>query len=389
MTKPWRFEQQRGDAVDLPQVRALAAGPDPGNSPKILREGGRVFAHYRRSRLHLDRSAWESLPSAQDVLVLRIAADGEAPFTIAMTRAELDRVFGEVRLTESWETVRYYSFPKLPPAVAAFRVGATATAEVGTNRAAPATLRRPAPFVQAAESRPERSPVAEVQESPAYLASVAAWRNAWRPDRVRVLLIAESHVREVDGDASVRVDVPDFHRSLPSSFCRLIYCLGYGESELCSPAPLSNAGTWQFWDILGSIAGGSQPRMPRKGESTLEQRLRWKVAVLEWLRKQGVWLVDASVSAIYAPGGTRNEVLAKQESVRTSFVERVWPHVAQEPIEQTWIIGHGVRDALRGLPAVERARAIVQPQGDRGTGRHAPELAEMVAALRPIVRARP
>lgn len=122
MPKPWQRRPARGVAVSLPFVAALAAGPDPGPHPQVHREGGRTFAHYSRTRLYLDRDAWETLTKRDDVLVQRIRVTGEAPFTVAITRAELDRVFGDVRQTASWEDVRCYHFPKLPLAVDAFRV---------------------------------------------------------------------------------------------------------------------------------------------------------------------------------------------------------------------------------------------------------------------------
>lgn len=122
MAKPWQERPPRGVVVDHPRVRALAAGPDPGVRPRIHHEDGRVFVHYRRTRLYLDRVGWERLERPEDVLVLRIAARGEHGFRLAFTRAELERVFGEVRATRSWEQARCHHFPNLPPAAASFRV---------------------------------------------------------------------------------------------------------------------------------------------------------------------------------------------------------------------------------------------------------------------------
>lgn len=76
---------------------------------------------YTRTRLLLDRAAWESLPS-DGVLLLRIRPRGGQPFALALTRAELEETFGEVRETGSWDEVRCYHFAKLPPAAEAFRV---------------------------------------------------------------------------------------------------------------------------------------------------------------------------------------------------------------------------------------------------------------------------
>jgi len=89
-------------------------------------------------------------------------------------------------------------------------------------------------------------------ESEAYLEQVAAWRDCWRPSAVRVLLVAESHVSEQPGDASVRVPAPvPTGRPLPPGYCRLVYGLGYGESQICEPRPVSNGGTWQYWNLFG------------------------------------------------------------------------------------------------------------------------------------------
>lgn len=100
-------------------------------------------------------------------------------------------------------------------------------------------------------------------ESHEYLERVAAWRNAWRPERVRVLLLAESHVAEEHGDLTAQVHVPDwmYGYGLPEGFCRLVYCLGYGETEICRPVsgPRSNGGTWQFWDLFGAVASVFEP----------------------------------------------------------------------------------------------------------------------------------
>jgi hypothetical protein len=48
----------------------------------------------------------------------------------------------------------------------------------------------------------------DVTESPEYLSQVEKWRRAWRPERVKVLLVAESHVGEMPGDTGVRLSVP-------------------------------------------------------------------------------------------------------------------------------------------------------------------------------------
>lgn len=401
MPKPWRSRPPQGSAIDLPVVRELARGPDPGLAPRVHERDGRIYVHYRRTRLYLDREAWEALSDPADVLVQRIAPRDAEPFTIALTLAELTRYFGEVRQTRSWDEVRCYHFPQLPPAVSSFVVGALPVGQARASRRR-VVRRRGSTEVTVPDRRGPPAPSSEhawasrwadrtggVTESADYLASVKAWREAWRPDRVRVLLLAESHVGQEPGDQRIRVRVPEA-RELPTSFCRLVYCLGYGESDLCHPAPARNSGTWQYWDILGAIAGGARPEQPRKRDSDLMERLAWKLEVLRWLRAHGVWLLDACVAGVYRSGGGR-AVAGKlyDEMVRESFERFVWPAVHEDSIEQVWIIGAQVRRALKGRPELESARAIVQPQGDRHEpGRHARELAELVASVRRVVPGR-
>jgi hypothetical protein len=369
-----------------------------------MRFADRLIVHYSRPRFWLDRDAWEFLGRADDVLVQRIRPSGGTAFTIALTRAELEQVFGDVCHTRSWSAVRCYHFPKLPPAIEAFRVPRVEESPRQVTSAVGATSR---PLTTATAAAPtdfttcSSSEIAQwaadwsnrrgsCTESAGYLESVAAWRNAWRPERVRVLLVAESHVAEADGDTAVRVHVPGkLPAELPDSFCRLVYCLGYGEDALCSPRPTRNRGTRQFWDILGAIAGPASSQ-PRKSGSSVADRLRWKVEVLTWLREHGVWLVDACVSAVYQSGGDRAiRGRTYDRMLRESFTRFVWLSVRAEPIEQVWLIGAGVAKALHGHPGVTPAGTIVQPQGDRGDpGRHRRELAGLVKEVRSIIPAR-
>lgn len=144
-------------------------------------------------------------------------------------------------------------------------------------------------------------------EPPEVALAVERHRWAWRPHVVRTLLIAESHVYTSADDIALTIRrdrLPPVAQYAPAEYVRLIYCLGYGEDELLTRRPTrSNAGTPQFWNIFGRLAGTG--RQPRKGVTPLGQRLDWKVGTLSALRERGVWLVDASLHGIYAPGGQR------------------------------------------------------------------------------------
>jgi len=91
--------------------------------------------------------------------------------------------------------------------------------------------------------------------------------------------------------------------------------------------------------------------------------MAWKLDVLRKMVDFGIWLVDASVLAFYVPGGGRPfKGSSHTELLRESWTQFVWPSVANEPIEQVWVIGKGVFHALAGRPGIDSTRVISQPQ---------------------------
>ena len=221
-------------------------------------------------------------------------------------------------------------------------------------------------------------------ESAVYLKAVDNWRQAWRPKKVRILLVAESHVAEQEGDLEVRVKPPrGLRKKLPSQYVRLVYCLGYGEDSLCSQPPKPNPGTRQFWNIFGAIAAGRiSNKQPRLDNSRLEERISWKLNVLRTLQSRDIWLVDASVAGLYSTDKGRlyrNPTCRKM--IRESYERYVWPMVRKDLPDQVWVIGRGVGHALQGRPEITHRSIISQPQ-DRTPGRFQRDLARLVAETR-------
>jgi hypothetical protein len=231
-----------------------------------------------------------------------------------------------------------------------------------------------------------------LKDSRAYLGGVYEWRRAWRPTRVRVLLVAESHVGEQKEDRRIRVQLPEsIRKTLPKRYVRLVYCLGYGESQLCRGVPRKNNGTWQFWDILGAVAAGhvgKEHQQARRRESTDEERLAWKVNVLRTLQRKGIWLVDASIAALYYPGN--KPIRVPKELICESFRRFVWPMVERDRPKQVWIIGKRVGRALAGLSLpglpykISEDCVISQPQ-DHDQGRYDRGLRRMILKIRKIL----
>ncbi len=90
---------------------------------------------------------------------------------------------------------------------------------------------------------------------------VERYRTFWKPDRVRVLLLAESHVRTNHGDFAHRWSYgkdPVYE----GNFVRFVYCFAYGERSLVNIP--SNKGTWQLEDPIQL----SSPGVRESGLST-------------------------------------------------------------------------------------------------------------------------
>lgn len=223
-------------------------------------------------------------------------------------------------------------------------------------------------------------------ESASYLQAVERWRQVFKPERVRVVLVAESHVAERPGDASVRVRMPEGTGLkplvVPESYVRLVYCLGYGESELCSTKPRTNAGTVQFWDLFGVLAGGENNLQPRRAAGSFHERLSWKLEVLAALSERGIWLLDAAVAGFYIPGGGRPfRGSLYTAMLRDSYRRFVEPLVERERPEQVWVIGRGVGTALAGFSSIDPVRVVSQPN-DHNRSRYLADRAYLVSSLK-------
>ena len=133
--------------------------------------------------------------------------------------------------------------------------------------------------------------------------SVDEHRNFWKPNKVKVLLLAESHVFTRDSEHNNTMRYHEFPelRGCPAEYVKLVYCLGYGEKDLVNVP--NNRGTPQFWKIFVSCLNQNIDSEGKKIllSQTTEflQRIRNKISVLEQLKEKGIWLVDASIVALY------------------------------------------------------------------------------------------
>jgi hypothetical protein len=178
---------------------------------------------------------------------------------------------------------------------------------------------------------------------------VETYRRFLRPKRVRVVLLAESHVFTSDEDRKIVIPPISELPGYPTQYARFVYCLGYGERLLTNDKSHPKGdGTPQFWKILFSCANSTSTAAdfdPILGKTAPQQRLMNKVKLLRDLKAQGVWLVDTSIVALYREGNKiPNMFAALQESWRSYTREIV---ISSKP-EHVICIGKGVASIVGG-----------------------------------------
>lgn len=203
-------------------------------------------------------------------------------------------------------------------------------------------------------------------------------RTYWRPNHVRVLLLAESHVFTTTSELERRVILPNMPgNDIPRRFVRLVYCLGYGENSLLDH-PIDNprnSGTPQFWKIFNSCLNRVQSNSDFAtvlGQTPLPARVQNKLALLRRLKATGVWLVDASMAALYLPSRPKPALAILEAALRTSWDSYVGQVVKAASPSHIVCVGRGVArclgDRLTGLGVP--VTAVPQPNARLSSAEH-------------------
>jgi len=182
---------------------------------------------------------------------------------------------------------------------------------------------------------------------------VEQYRQFWKPEEIKVALLAESHVHTAQQDYETKCNKSILSQIIPNyplHFVRFVYCLGYGENELLDASINSNKGTWQYWKIFSSCVAENEhdlgfPRILKKGIPSLFQRLRNKVNVLQKMKESGIWLLDASIVGLYRSG-------VKSSSLKNRIIKICWQNhlvniISNSKPQRIIIIGKRVEQILR------------------------------------------
>jgi hypothetical protein len=195
---------------------------------------------------------------------------------------------------------------------------------------------------------------------------VETYRRYLKPETVRVVLLAESHVFTSDEDRRIAIPPIDGLPGYPMQYARFVYCLGNGERDLTNdPHHPRRDGTPQFWKVLYACDNrveNLEDFRPVQRGTFFPQRLQNKIHLLKNLRAKGIWLVDASIVAVYGTGvnvSTRSRTEVLQESWE-SYTKQV---VASANPERVICVGKGVAGVVENdLRTLFSGRYEVFPQ---------------------------
>jgi hypothetical protein len=188
-------------------------------------------------------------------------------------------------------------------------------------------------------------------------------RLAWKPSPVRVVMLAESHVWTSALDAKSRVHQPNGNNGNKETtgFARFVYCLGYGEPSLVEPYVPRNHGTPQYWRLFHDAVHGPDAPLTEIRQRDRTKRALAKLELLKELKLAGIWLVDASVIALYPRVVSGNDYKSLLQACWEAHIANV---VAGCSPSAVLIVGKEVNKALGDLvaQAVPQAEICVVKQ---------------------------
>jgi hypothetical protein len=138
-----------------------------------------------------------------------------------------------------------------------------------------------------------------------------------------------------------------------------------------------NKGTPQFWKIFQHCIRSPGERadhatLQRTGNPNANSRLHEKIRVLNQLRERGVWLVDASIAALYLPGRKKPPAKLRETLLHTSWDTFTSGKIQAAEPQAILCIGAGVVRALTtrlarlGIPWA----GVYQPQAHLSAEEH-------------------
>ena len=135
--------------------------------------------------------------------------------------------------------------------------------------------------------------------------TVHDYRLFWKPKKVKTVLLAESHVYTSNSDYGSYLN-PSYLKlpGYPNKYVRFVYCLGHGENAILNLNIADNRGTPDYWKIFYSCCNkinSEEDCKPILKKTEFDIRIKNKIQLLNSLKDRGIWLLDASIIALYLP----------------------------------------------------------------------------------------
>ena len=181
---------------------------------------------------------------------------------------------------------------------------------------------------------------------------IEQYRRYWQPEKVNVVLLAESHVFTSDVDRACRLKKFKELPGYPDFYARYVYCLAYGE-QTCTDAGKHppKDGTPQYWKLfyscLNRVDSNKSFFSPiLKSGTTTRDRLKNKIDLLISLRQRGIWLVDASIIAL-SNKGVKPKPRVFNQVIKTSWQGYTRQLIQDANPKHVIIVGKGVAKNVR------------------------------------------
>ncbi|MCY1722097.1 hypothetical protein OU798_17220 [Prolixibacteraceae bacterium Z1-6] len=162
------------------------------------------------------------------------------------------------------------------------------------------------------------------------------YRLYWKPQRVKTILFAESHVFTNEFEIAFKhnLNLPGY----PNSYVRFVYNLAYGQSNTLRESVSNNGGTPQFWKLFNEIAGH---KFRVVNNQNPKDKLEQKIQLLQFLKDSGVWLLDCSIVGLYQ-NGQKPSINDMNDILVTSYLNYCKPVLLEEQPENILVIGKSV-----------------------------------------------
>jgi hypothetical protein len=162
------------------------------------------------------------------------------------------------------------------------------------------------------------------------------YRLYWKPKRVKTILFAESHVFTNEPETEIKhtINLPDY----PTSFVRFVYSLAYGQSETLTESVPNNGGTPQFWKLFNELA---ENKFRVVNNQNHNDKLEQKIRLLQFLKDNGVWLLDCSIVGLYQ-NGQKPSMIDMNDILVTSYLNYCKPILLEEHPENVLVIGKSI-----------------------------------------------